>query len=436
MKLEEWRSKHGGIRNYAHFDKRVSLDRVWDYVNNPENVAKHGFYPFIHYTMVFRKYSGNGVKKKEREICYSAHVDRCIFQYYSFLLNQRYNERTQSDGIDGASIAYRDNLGKNNIHFAKAAIDFIKGTERCFVLIGDFTGFFDNLDHLYLKERVGDLLGSDKLPPDYYAVFKNITRYSTWELKDLLKLNDLPNTEKGIQTFKSLDVALSLTDFKSLKNKYVKPHRQSFGIPQGSAISAVLSNIYMLRFDKRINDYVSTKQGLYMRYSDDFIVILPGEDVGEFGNHVRFLTGVVDSIPRLCLEPDKTQVFSYKDGLLLNRNEDILHVSGKGNNTINYLGFSFDGISVSIRDKTISKYYYRLYRKLKTITKNNGMTKKGNRISFENVYLKYSIKGANLGRGNFITYVKRAEEIFRDEPSIGNVRRRHMQKIRKRLDLI
>ncbi len=34
----------------------------------------------------------------------------------------------------------------------KKAIDFIKQTEECFILIGDFTSFFDSLDHGYLKK--------------------------------------------------------------------------------------------------------------------------------------------------------------------------------------------------------------------------------------------------------------------------------------------
>jgi len=35
------------------------------------------------------------------------------------------------------------------------------------------------------------------LPKDHYAVFKNITRYSKWELVNLLELNRLPDTAAG-----------------------------------------------------------------------------------------------------------------------------------------------------------------------------------------------------------------------------------------------
>lgn len=58
-------------------------------------------------------------------------------------------------------------------------------------MIGDFTNFFDNLDHQYLKQQWCSLLQVSQLPADHYAVFKNITKYSKWELDDLLELNVL-----------------------------------------------------------------------------------------------------------------------------------------------------------------------------------------------------------------------------------------------------
>ena len=41
-----------------------------------------------------------------------------------------------------------------------------------------------------------------------------------------------------------------------------------------------------------------------------------------------------------------------------------------------YLGFAFDGIDITIRDKTTSKYYYRMYRKVDDIKKQEVKTKK------------------------------------------------------------
>lgn len=436
MNLQEWKNKHKKKRYYAHFDTKVSLNQVWNYINDPRRVASHGFYPFINYTLSFLKFhkeSENKTKLKTREICYSAHIDRYIYQYYSYKLNRIYNMRVKKDNIENSVIAYRDNLHKNNIHFAKKAIDFIKNQEECYIIIGDFTKFFDSLDHRYLKEMLCDLLGSKQLPPDYYTVFKNITKYSTWKLEDLLQLNGLKNKRKDIEVFNKLERAISPERFKELKKKFVTPNRDGYGIPQGSAISAVLSNIYMLHFDKSINDYIVKNDGLYMRYSDDFIIILPKKDLNNFKNQFEHISSVIQAIPRVQLEPEKTQLFEYGSGKIKSCNKDILKDVGNGKDFMNYLGFTFDGQNVSLRAKTVSKYYYRLYRKLKTIVKSDGITKNGNRVSCKNVYLRYSVKGASIGDGNFITYVKKAERIFKNEKEVAKVSRRHMQKIRKQL---
>lgn len=395
MELQEWRVKNKARRNYAHFDPKVSLDRVWDYISDPRKIARHGFYPFIHYTLSFLKYNkGSGIKPKTREICYSAHIDRYIYQYYGFKLNQYYNERVQLDNIGESAIAYRDNLHKNNIHFAKAAIDFIKSKKECYVIIGDFTKFFDSLDHGYLKEMLCNLLNAEKLPPDYYAVFKNITKYSTWNLEDLLELNGFQNKRKDIEIFNKSDRAISHEQFKELKKKYVKSNSDGFGIPQGSAISAVLSNIYMLDFDKQMNDYIVENHGLYMRYSDDFIIILPKYNLATFKDQFKYVFSVIQSVPRVQLEPEKTQIFEYTNGIIKSCNEDILEDVSNGKDFMNYLGFTFDGQNVYLRAKTISKYYYRLYRKLKTVVKSKGITKRGKRISCKNIYF-WTVKSLN-----------------------------------------
>ncbi|MBT2289490.1 hypothetical protein J7E73_10170 [Paenibacillus albidus] len=443
MNLNEWKDKHKARRNLAHFDAKVSLAQVWEYISDPLKVATHGFYPFINYTLTTRKYhkkSENKIKVKEREICYSAHVDRYIYQYYGFLLNKRYNNRAKADGIQEASIAYRDEVHKNNIHFAEKAISFIKTKPECYIIIGDFAKFFDSLNHDYLKTRLCDLLGENKLPRDFYAVYKNITKYSTWSREHLLSYHRMGTTKKDIIAFNKLDRALSIEEFKKLKKSVVRPHKENFGIPQGSAISAVFSNIYMLVFDKYINNYVIGNGGLYMRYSDDFIVVLPKTDLEKFRTQFQHINSLIHSVPGVVLEPDKTQLFEYVSGSIRSCNEDILDGVPNSHDLMNYLGFTFDGRSVSIRAKTVSKYYNKLYRKIRTVIKSKGVRKDGTRLSCRNLYKIYSVKGAFQGKnhedGNFITYVKRAERVFKNEPTVALVGKRHMQKIRKRLKKI
>ena len=174
MKVNIYNIKNNGKRKYAHFDKRLGLKEVYKYISNPENIAKHNFYPFIYYEKKMYKFNKEkGKYDKKRPICYASHIDRCIYQYYAYILNHMYNENVCEMNIDDCSIAYRDNKRKSNIHFAKEVFDFIKQTQNAYIIVGDFKGFFDNLDHNYLKEQLCKLMNVDKLSDDIYAVFKS-----------------------------------------------------------------------------------------------------------------------------------------------------------------------------------------------------------------------------------------------------------------------
>lgn len=439
MNLDEWKEKNKYSKSYAHFDDRVSLDEVWSYIIDSNNIKKHSFYPFIHYSKELTKFKNGTEIPKKRSICYSAHVDRYIYSYYGYILNEIYNKRVIKEGINNTAIAYRNNLKKNNIDFSKEAIDFIRKAESCYIMIGDFTNFFDNLDHVYLKERLCDLLEVKRLPDDFYAVYKNITKYSTWELKDILSYYKLPNNNFGIRQLNMKKRIFNIREYRELKRQSInnaKKNPNSYGIPQGSAISAVLSNIYMLDCDKKIKNLADKYNGLYMRYSDDIILIIPKVDYNNFKVIYDEIIDLFSSI-YVSLQSEKTQFYTYDNKKLLNCNNCFNNLPN-GKNQLSYLGFTFDGQNVTIRPKTISKYYYRMYRKISTIVKCGGMSKKGKRISAENLYIKYSVKGSKSSKckGNFLTYVDRANRIWEGKELITRDTKRHLVKIRKGLDKI
>lgn len=91
---------------------------------------------------------------------------------------------------------------------------------------------------------------------------------------------------------------------------------------------------------------------------------------------------------------------------------------------------------MTLRAKTISNYYRRMYRKAKPIarlTKYNPYKKK---IGKQNLYNRYSVKGSTSSdgkHGNFLTYVARADRTFSFEEDISRDTRRHMGKIKKSL---
>ena len=158
-----------------------------------------------------------------------------------------------------------------------------------------------------------------------------------------------------------------------------------------------LANVYMLDVDKHINDAVVELGGMYIRYSDDFMIILPDTPEVDAGKELGLIADMVKQAPRLTLEPSKTQYFYFENGVLTNCGKEIHKDADDSSRTINFLGFSFDGQKVRIRSKTVSKYYYRMYRKAHNIAKMGGYTPDGKRITCRNLYMTYSRKG-NAGR--------------------------------------
>ena len=365
---------HNDTKPYAHFDLRVSLSMpsIRKYVMDRTKIVTHSFYPFIHFEKKNSRYGKKG-PKKPRELYYCSHLDRCVYQRYAFLLNCQYNSWACENNIDDVAIAYRDNLGKNNIDFAKDAFDAIRSFPQCFILVGDFTNFFDNLEHQYLKKMMCEVLGVERLPQDYFSVFKNITRFSSWDWKDIVKAAGENIEEKGVRKkINSKDTVLTKEQFQKSKND-IKKNVSGVGVPQGSPISAVLSNIYMIEFDKDIKRYVASKGGIYMRYSDDFIIVLPYERDSEIADFTSYIFSYVESMKGLIdLQKEKTSCYTYKNKVVY---------EGDQPSSINYLGFLFDGKNIRLRPRAITKYYYRMRRKAHTIGRSNWISSKGRHIS-------------------------------------------------------
>ena len=431
--MDEWikdpKTIEKSRKYYAHFDCRTDIAKTIKLISDPVWVAHHGFYPFIHYKKDCTKYSKiKGKNPKKRDICYAAHIDRCIFQYYSHMINEHYIEKIKALGIEDVPVAYRTDLGLNNIQLAKMAFDFIKKNPLSYVIIGDFTSFFDKLDHRYLKSQWCKLLNKDHLPPDHYNIFKNITNYSQWELNDLLTLNDLPRTGSGRKKLNSQYTVLTRDQY--VNNRFqIHKHVEHYGIPQGSPLSALLANIYMIEVDQQIKRIVDNYLGKYMRYSDDFIIVLPvDEDTAQ--SIIHTITKLITDTPGLELEPQKTQIYKAELPNIRNVGDVFSDASDKSKNFINFLGFTFDGVNITLRQKTVSKYYYRMYRKARAVANNPGQKGK------DHLYDRYSERGAKPSKdkkGNFFSYVYRADNTFEKKEEIKEPVKNHMAKIRKAL---
>lgn len=420
---------------YTHFDKKKYHTNYKQSVQNINWVSRHGFYPFIHFQMDCSKYTndleGNKfIKEKNRDIYYAAHIDRFIYEYYGNRLNSKYNNYMKSKGIGRVSTAYRNcSPGKCNIDFAKEVFEYIVKCESAYIFVGDFSKFFDNLDHRYLKEKIKCVVGEKSLDVADYAIYKNITKFTYVEADDI-------EAEKGLfrRDMRELDKYFETDEFHDFKKKHLHKNSKDYQIPQGSSISAVYANVYMIDFDKRINDFITSQKGIYRRYCDDIIVVIPMTrneiNCGRNEKISKFIYDTRDGIPNLKLNEDKTEHFFYNNG-------EIEKIKGQSN-LINYLGFTFDGRIVHIRDKSLFKFYCRAYRKIKRIKENTD--EKSFNAGKKAIYHSYTHLGASKyskDHGNFLTYAYKADEIFSQskvlESGIRNQVKRHWYKIDSKL---
>ncbi|WP_313054392.1 antiviral reverse transcriptase Drt2 [Pseudomonas lopnurensis] len=413
-------------RGYLHFDRPINQAAALDIVSNPEAVARHAFYPFIRYVaqtkkVFFDKSIGKVVKKdpKERPISYAAHVDSHIYSYYCEQLNQAYENHLAEMEWSSSILAFRA-LGKSNIEFARDAFLNIAARESCCVIAIDIKGFFDNLDHVHLKVAWQSLLGTSQLPDDHYAVYRSLTKFSfvyrdqVYEALGLSKNNPKQGRKRICEPHefraKVRDRAL------------IETNKDKKGIPQGSPISALLSNVYMMGFDEQIHSYVQSCGGAYYRYCDDVLLIVPLEKEAE----AKALVDQRVSEIGLEIQAAKTETCKFTRSAKGLRSERPLQ----------YLGFIFDGASIYLRSSSLARYQDRVHRGIwlaekcmdKVNAKRIARGQLPRSMFLKKLYKRYSY----LGRRNFISYGYRAARIM-DAPSIKKQLKPHWSRLRERI---
>lgn len=435
-------------KNYKHIDQPINIKQVEESIKNKEWIINHGFYPFISYSINFKKYSkeineetNHHWKIKERPIKYASHIDRYIYQWYAHVFNNAYNEYCKIEKINNVSIAYRTCLkGKTNIEFTKIAFDFINKTKNCYILVSDFTKFFDYIEHKKLKEKLCEVLKTSKLEEDIYKVFKSMTKYSYIErecIEEYLLKNKI-ETKKSIKANPNLFKNIAWKEAKKDLKDNIIINKEGYGIPQGSPLSGVFANIYAIDFDKNINAYVTSKKGLYMRYSDDLIIIIPKDKVKSAEEIWEEIQKIKNEYPYLQMNKEKSSIYSYKNGKIRSLHKEIKGLKSS-NNVVGFLGFSFDGKHIKFRDKTLTKFYYRLYRRIDSMLEREKIRiEKGKKrkTKIDKKMILKKLKTSNQESRKFIDYVQRAKKVYPNEKYIVEFRKKSIEKAFNRFQKI
>lgn len=438
-------------KGFLHFDERIHIGHMRANLLNENWVASYAFLPFIHFEMKFKRYvtikeideQGQVTKSKERgnkvrKIFYAAHKDGYIYKYYGDLLNIAYNKYVSDNHIDDSVIAYRNNkLGKNNIDFAFEVFNHLFKFENAVVISSDFTKYFDNISHQTLKQNIKRVLGVDTLRKDWYQVFKNLTKFTYINREDIdvfLEEKYGRTLNKKIKT-NQINRIMTSSEFREFKKLYLKPNPNpnSYGIPQGSSMSAVCSNVHLIDFDKEISEWCKGKSAnaMYRRYCDDLIVIIPLENKSEneFAKVRDELFKIIDKYKKdgLIVQSEKTEIRLWNGDKIL---DEQLQPS-----KLDYLGFVTDGHMIQLREKSLFNYYTRAYRKANTVKRIEYATERpGPKRSLYDLYTHLGFDYKN--RGNFVTYAYKAHKKMCQLPVKSLIKKqvkKHWGKIHRRL---
>jgi hypothetical protein len=411
-----------------HFDAPVNAESAERIATDPAAVAHHAFLPFIRYnvtTQKIRKRKGGGVELKApkvRPIAYAAHKDAHIFGHYSTILCESYEHALREWGLQETVTAFRSLDHRRNIHFANDVFEFIRKQAECAVLASDISDYFGTIRHDKLKQAWCGVQGVPRLPADHFAVFKAITEYSTVDRDELCKVLELDpeNTRAdGRHRF------CSAPEFRTMvrANGLCMVNRRGFGIPQGSPISAVLSNIYLLEFDATMHSAVAAHGGLYRRYCDDILFVVPTAEVrAQVLSKMRALLTDLG----LVAHPEKTEAIDFaKKGSLL-----------ADSKVLNYLGFTFDGVNKRIRPASVARYYKKMRsgvgraKAIRFRADKMAGVQPPSRLKRRRLHILYSY----IGRHNFLSYAFDAARIMKDTGIKAQVKA-HWKRLQKEIGI-
>jgi len=382
--MEEWHLSRSDLKKYPHFDPLISAEEGEAYATDKQRVARHAFFPFIQYSQRWTRFPKQGEKRppKKRPIRYAARQDAYIFSYYRHLLSQKYEAELVRLGLDASILAYRhipisNGLGgKCNVHFAHDAFSKIRQLGDCCTIALDISAYFESLDHGRLKDLWSRMLGVERLPADHFQVFKAITGYAWTEKVEVYErlghFGEKKTTGgkliKGYLTpYKKMPKCLCTGSVfrekiagSSGQKTIIKKNSKPYGIPQGAPVSDLLANLYLIDFDSTVAHWVRDVGGAYFRYSDDILILVPGDEKEGLSLMERTRALIGNFGAELKIKKEKSSLFVFqRDGIY---QKFQLFQGTQGRNGLEYLGFRYDGKHVYLRDATLSNLLRKIAR--------------------------------------------------------------------------
>ncbi|MFD1950169.1 reverse transcriptase domain-containing protein [Sphingomonas arantia] len=391
-------------RGYLHLDMPVKV--AYAASLNAASVAAHTWSPLIHYVKSEKRYKVDEHKTvaKQRSIMFASHRDACVLSKYSADLVKRLDQWYIANDLNETVIAYRS-LGQSNYHFAKRVEDFVRQQSALTVMCFDVTGFFDNLDHRRLKSRLKWIIGDEELSSDWFAVLRAVTRYRYIDLVDIKKHDELA---KRLKERKHHPLA-TIVDLKKL-GVPIHKNLNAIGIPQGTPISASLSNLYLTEFDQEVAAEAVKHNALYQRYSDDILIACCPSLANMFRSMFRSMVRDKLNEHGLTLQDKKTEIVTL--------------CNSENGSTFQYLGYQLGHVEARIRLKSLSRQWRTAKRAVKK-TERVGLAAmksgKAKQIYTRKLRMRFTTTGAR----NFLAYAEKSAVTLDSAALRGQARKLH-----------
>lgn len=226
----------------------------------------------------------------------------------------------------------------------------------------------------------------------------------------------------------------------------VRKNIKAYGVPQGAPLSDLLANLYLVEFDTEMHELMSRIGGYYMRYSDDILLIIPGDSTNalEQMNYVR--ERITDYGTNIKIKDSKCFVHRFnKIGSGLSHK--LVFPEDAQRNGLSYLGFRFDGRHVYLRDSTLGGLWRKISRMLardsiRLVKRYPGKDLEYLRSQFDADEIISRVGRVrkfepSLDRNSwtFWTYVSRAEKVFGTDSRIHGQVGSYRQLIRQKADI-
>jgi RNA-directed DNA polymerase len=182
----------------------------------------------------------------------------------------------------------------------------------------------------------------------------------------------------------------------------IKSNENNFGIPQGTPISSVFSNLYMVDLDLKMVALCERRGALYQRYSDDILILCNSADesliTSTFALHLKeHRLSLNDKSERAVFDPSTPETFQY-------------------------LGFNISPDGAVIRPGSLARQWRKARRSIAR-TKKIGAAAVASGAASKIFTKKLRKRFYPVGSRNFSSYARRSAKAFGSKKIVRQVLR-------------